>query len=152
MPKKKNKIRKIILIETRFNESDVPPVILCEYFKQITGDKIYVYKSDIQDKMYAKVKDIKKLTKRKHFSFYYYTDIDFGNKIHADKLWCHIVGDFRELKRDDELLVQIVENYILSHPDFKIMKIIEIPREVKWDVREGDQGGEYISEKHRTWY
>lgn len=149
----KKKTRKIILKE-HVSDSEIPLIILSTYFKQKTGNKIYVYKSGkLNEDVCSKIKDINKPGKKRCiFNYYYFTDKDLGSKVDKNLLWCHEVGSFYEIHRDDEILVKIVEDYKLSHPDFKILKVVEIPRDVKWKVTEGEMGGEYIEEKSRIWH
>lgn len=48
--------------------------------------------------------------------------------------------------RTDPLFIQLVEKY---NP--QTLKVIEIPDEVKYWIRDNEMGGEYIAEQHRTW-
>lgn len=71
---------------------------------------------------------------------------DLANKIYND----HVFSP-RELKRDDPLLVQIVEELGKSaNSRFASLKIVEIPSDVNWKIDEYD-GWETIHEVHRTW-
>ena len=58
----------------------------------------------------------------------------------------------RDILRDDELLVRIVEELGKDasgkHAE---LKVVEIPDDVNWYVEEYD-GWEKIAERHRTWY
>lgn len=75
-----------------------------------------------------------------------------GNKVDEKELFVNIVGHFHGIQRDDEIFVKIVEDYISKHQDSKIFKIVEIPKNVKWNIASNDcGGGEFIEERHRTW-
>lgn len=56
-----------------------------------------------------------------------------------------------EIKRDDPLLIQVVEE-LGDGADTRVssLKIVEIPDGVEWIVEEYD-GSEWIAEEHRTW-
>jgi hypothetical protein len=61
-------------------------------------------------------------------------------------------GSFcRDIKRDDPLLIQVVEHLGKeANGDCASLRIISIPEDVKWTVEEYD-GREWIAEEHRTW-
>jgi hypothetical protein len=57
----------------------------------------------------------------------------------------------RDVKRDDPILVQVVEELGEGADDrFSELIIIEIPDDVQWQIEEYD-GAEWIAERHRTW-
>lgn len=60
--------------------------------------------------------------------------------------------------RNDPILLRVFEEMgdeacapMWSPEDSFSFRIIEIPDDVEFDVVQGDCGGEYIAEKHRTW-
>ena len=56
-----------------------------------------------------------------------------------------------DLKRDDPILVQVVEELALDADGrYACLKVVEIPDDVDWEINEYD-GNEWIAEKHRTW-
>jgi hypothetical protein len=56
------------------------------------------------------------------------------------------------VKRDDPLLVQVVEQYDWSTVrKSKRLKVVEIPDDVEWYVYEADDGQESVHEEHRVW-
>ena len=57
----------------------------------------------------------------------------------------------RELKRDDPILVQVVEE-LKGKADGRCasLKIVDVPDGVNWAIEEYD-GREWVAEKHRTW-
>jgi len=56
-----------------------------------------------------------------------------------------------EIKRDDPILVQVVEKLGKeANGSCANLKIVEIPNNVEWEIEEYD-GQEWVAEKHRTW-
>jgi hypothetical protein len=57
------------------------------------------------------------------------------------------------IERNDLALIEVVEKLgeKANGPNAEL-KIIEIPDDVKWEIKEGEAGGEWIAEQHRTWY
>ena len=51
---------------------------------------------------------------------------------------------FYGIKRNDLDLVELCKKYNTG-------KVIDIPDDVNWYITESEMGGEYISERHRTW-
>ena len=60
---------------------------------------------------------------------------------------------FLHLKRDDEVLIETIEELglELAGGEYTELKIVEIPADVEWCLGMGEQGSEWIYEKHRTW-
>jgi hypothetical protein len=58
----------------------------------------------------------------------------------------------REIKRDDPLLVQIVEELGGEEAGGMCadLKVVDVPDDVDWAIEEYD-GNEWVSEKHRRW-
>lgn len=57
-----------------------------------------------------------------------------------------------EFKRDDPVLVQVVEELgEKANGEFASLRIVEIPDDIDWVIEEYD-GREWVSESHRTWY
>jgi len=53
--------------------------------------------------------------------------------------------------RDDPDLIAIFEEMgDLANGSYSHLKIVEVPDDVKWEVKEYD-GNEWVAEKHRTW-
>ena len=59
----------------------------------------------------------------------------------------------RDINRSDPILVEIVEALKPKKASgmYASLKVVEIPEDVEWKVEEND-GMEWISEVHRTWY
>ena len=56
-----------------------------------------------------------------------------------------------DIPRDDVCLVKTIKELKeKSHTRFSKLKIVKIPRDVKWHIEEYD-GMEHIAEDHRTW-
>ena len=68
-----------------------------------------------------------------------------------NELWSLQTFNDRDLKRDDPILVQVVEalggEAGDAHAD---LKVVEIPDDVEWIIQEYD-GLEWVAEVHRTW-
>ena len=61
------------------------------------------------------------------------------------------VGPYPDLKRNDPILVEAVEQLAeKASGGFAELKIIEVPDDVKWHIEEYD-GKEWVAEDHRTW-
>jgi len=59
---------------------------------------------------------------------------------------------YYDIKRDDPLLVQVVEEMQgEANGRHSSLKIVEIPDDVNWILEEYD-GAEHIAEAHRRWY
>ena len=56
-----------------------------------------------------------------------------------------------DIPRDDPTLIQIVEEMgNASYGDFSVLKIVEIPDDISWQICDYD-GQEWVAETHRTW-
>jgi len=54
-------------------------------------------------------------------------------------------------KRDDPILVKVVEELDKDTRKEYTLKVVEIPDDVEWRIH-GYDGSEHVYEKHRTWY
>ena len=54
-----------------------------------------------------------------------------------------------DIKRTDPILIEVVEK--LYKNTGNSLKVVEIPDDVKWEIKQGDLGHEWVAEKHRTW-
>lgn len=81
-----------------------------------------------------------KLEKNKKFNFEFYVNED-GEDFH-----------YLDIKRDDPLLVKIVEEMGEKSWDrYAELKVVEVPDHIKWHIHEYD-GMEYVAEDHQIWY
>jgi hypothetical protein len=56
-----------------------------------------------------------------------------------------------EIARNDPYLVQTVQELgIAANTRYSNLKVVEVPRYVKWHIAEYD-GWEHVAEDHRTW-
>ena len=61
------------------------------------------------------------------------------------------IEDHYELKRNDPKLIEVIEKLgPEANSRFSELKIVEIPDDVEWEIKEYD-GQEWVAEKHRTW-
>lgn len=68
------------------------------------------------------------------------------NRVYAEQTFL-----FRDLARDDPVLVQVVSELgDQANGKHAELKIVEIPADVDWTVEEYD-GAEWVAERHRTW-
>lgn len=59
--------------------------------------------------------------------------------------------DFHPRKRDDPLLIQVIEELgPLANGRFAKLKIVDVPDDVEWEIDDYD-GRETVKEKHRSW-
>ena len=59
--------------------------------------------------------------------------------------------DNRPRKRDDPLLIQVIEELgPLANGRFAKLKIVDVPDDVEWEIDDYD-GRETVKEKHRSW-
>ena len=57
-----------------------------------------------------------------------------------------------DLERNDPALVEVVERLGKdANGRYASLKVVEIPKNVNWEIQEND-GMEWISEVHRTWF
>lgn len=58
---------------------------------------------------------------------------------------------YYDIKRDDPVLVQVVEELLESADgDHAALDVVDVPDDVDWIIEEYD-GKEWVAEKHRTW-
>jgi len=55
-----------------------------------------------------------------------------------------------DIKRDDPMLVRVVETLGGDMGSGTKLKVVEIPDDVQWEISEYD-GWEHVAEKHRRW-
>lgn len=59
--------------------------------------------------------------------------------------------NYRDIPRDDPVLVQVVEELgDKASGRVSDLRIVEIPDDVKWGIHDYD-GNEHVEEQHRTW-
>ena len=81
------------------------------------------------------------------FGNYYITEPLLKNGGYKEKSWF----SHRDIKRDDSILVQVVEELGADANGMCAdLDITEIPDGIEWEIEEYD-GREWISESHRTW-
>ena len=89
--------------------------------------------------LYAELKGMVLYSQPSSFDFVYYLDEAHTQYFSVD------------VKRDDPILVQVVEQLGEKADGFcASLKVVEIPDGVNWQIQEYD-GNEHIAEKHWTW-
>jgi hypothetical protein len=65
----------------------------------------------------------------------------------GDDHWC-----MPKLRRDDPILIRVIEEMGPAAAGASTrLKVLDIPDGIQWDVHEGDDGREWVAERHRTW-
>lgn len=68
-----------------------------------------------------------------------------------NETWREQNFSYREIARDDAVLIQVVEELGKDADNrYSELKVVEIPDDVEWQIDEYD-GAEWVAEKHRTW-
>ena len=149
------KTKQVVIKGSNNSEVLLTPYWIIEYYKR-KGQQIYCYIEDLDYniKLYTQeeLKDIK--NSLEYDCEYFSTKLITNNiyeelgKLNENELFG--TYDFeRKVNREDSVLIQIAKE--INNP--KQIKIVEILTNVEYDIYENDQfGGEYIAEKHRTWY
>ncbi len=118
-------------------------------YAELKGFKIYFYKQikyALSDGK-AEYERIDNLNEKPPLS--HSVKKDFGKTI--DKLNDKYYFSTHELKRDDEMLVQVVEELgDKANGEHAKLEIVEIPTSIEWEIDDYD-GIESIHEKHRSW-
>lgn len=80
-----------------------------------------------------------------------YNVADHYNKGHMgeDEHYLHSRIMIRD-RSDPDLVAVVEEMDDLANTEYSVLKVVEIPDDVEWEVEEYD-GLEWIAEKHRTW-
>lgn len=74
-----------------------------------------------------------------------------SEKEEAKKRWSSERLYDKEIARDDQVLVQVVEELGKeANGIFASLKVVNIPDDIKWEIDEYD-GYEHVAEVHRTW-
>ena len=118
----------------------------CELYAKKMGKTLYSYKmkdkSNFKNTIYVRGTDgfiTRRFLKDKGDSFIWGEKNDSGYFSASD------------LKRDDPLLVEVVEELKeKASGKYGNLKITEIPDNVEWEIEEYD-GQEWVAEKHETW-
>ena len=140
-----------IVINSCYGGFGLSTLAIKEYMK-LKGKQVYFYESDLSD--YKNIK-YKKINDNTDGMFIFCFTKDFGENFSnidiPDKELDQYIFSDRNIKRDDEDLVKVVEELKNnSNTMCSNLKIVEIPEDVEWQIEEYD-GNEWIAEKHRTW-
>ena len=128
------------------------PKWVVEYYRR-KGIELFVYIPElIEDNYIYELKDPNELDDNTCIYCPLYLLDNFGNIIEeiTDEIAQKVVNEYDTFKdREDKTLIDIVKEINNEN----LVKIIEIPDDVEYDVAESDCGfSEWVEEKHRVWY
>ena len=117
----------------------------CMRYAELKGFKLYAYAEDYGDRPLM----TRPITDDEFMIHYRTVPVEFGKPAPDDDETYWYWGN---LKRDDETLVQVVEELGKeANGDHADLSIANVPDGAEWEIDEYD-GQEHIAEKHRTWY
>lgn len=101
--------------------------------------------SDDAIKLYGELKGLNLISHAGEYSEL--TGLDwYVDEVKEENYFC-----YRDIERDDPLLVQVVEQLgEAANSQYSALKIVDIPNNVEWQIEEYD-GNEWIAEVHKTW-
>lgn len=128
------------------------PKWVVEYYRR-KGIELFVYIPElIEDDYIYELKDPNELDDNTCIYCPLYLLDNFGDIIEeiTDEIAQKVVNEYDMFKdREDKTLIDIVKEINNEN----LVKIIEIPDDVEYDVAESDCGfSEWVEEKHRVWY
>jgi hypothetical protein len=123
---------------------------LTEYAKH-KGITLYFYYEGEDTKFY---KASHELLRSGYNPIYCYTK-DLGSKIDIEGITKESEYFYSpsDISRNDPSLIKIIEKFGSDKisSENSLLKVVEIPDDVDWDIGESEEGIEWIYEKHRTW-
>ena len=128
------------------------PKWVVEYYRR-KGIELFVYIPElIEDDYIYELKDPNELDDNTCIYCSLYLLDNFGDIIEeiTDEIAQKVVNEYDMFKdREDKTLIDIVKEINNEN----LVKIIEIPDDVEYDVLQSDCGfSEWVEEKHRVWY
>lgn len=128
------------------------PKWVVEYYRR-KGIELFVYIPELIEYDYIyELKDPNELDDNTCIYYPLYLLDNFGDIIEeiTDEIAQKVVNEYDMFKdREDKTLIDIVKEINNEN----LVKIIEIPDDVEYDVAESDCGfSEWVEEKHRVWY
>lgn len=81
----------------------------------------------------------------------YWLRKDLGEEVSSEGIDDELYFYSGLIKRDDPILVQVVDELGEHAGEECKLKIVEVPNDVEWYVDEKEDGVEIIREKHRIW-
>lgn len=120
-------------------------------YAELSGFKIYIYKSvgDYSKNEHERVDNPEEEIENNRIKLYYYLKKDLGKSV--GELGNDGWFSESDIKRDDEILVQIVKELGKEvNGEHAELRVVKIPSGVEWEIEDYD-GMETIAEKHREW-
>jgi hypothetical protein len=137
-----------IVINKRIGAFSLSYFGITEYAK-CRGLTLYFYADDANGNLH-KVRD-PRLLESDYYTNYCYTK-DLGDIVTRDTMtYCYFSA--YDIPRDDPTLIEIIEEFGSDKisSTYSLLKIIEIPDNIEWEIEESEEGIEWISEKQRIW-
>lgn len=123
------------------------PYWMVEYFKR-QGKELFIFE-EVEDEEYVFYKLQELSSSYNNFTKSYYGLYYSYNKSEDGVQFITKYDLSEEISREDEILIQIAKE--INNEEY--LKIINIPFDVEYIIRDCECScGDYISEKHRTWY
>lgn len=145
-------VKQVVINGGETHGSLLTPKWIVEYYKR-KGIDLYVYVGELSDEdgIVYKLKESKELNDNKEIYYAFYLTENVGTVIEEfnDELESKMIYEFDMFEdREDKILIDIAKEI----NNEKLIKIVEIPDDVEYDVIQYECGfSEYIAEKHRTW-
>lgn len=119
-----------------------------ERISELRGEKLYTY-NQTKYKFQHGIDEWTRVDNNCESWFTISFTKDFGEKVDGDTL--DFDYSFNNPERNDLYLIQVVEELgEESYGKCSELKIVEIPDDVEWEIKEYD-GSEWIAEKHKIW-
>jgi hypothetical protein len=152
---------KKIVINSCYGGFGLSPLAI-KRLAELEGKKCYFFKNDLKDNKHIPIgiKDIKNTLFFSAFTVPNPDEVMSSNEWSTmtpkerekhNELYRSISLDSRPVKRDDPLLIQVVEELKdKANGAGAKLTIVEIPDGVDWEIDEYD-GNEWVAENHRRW-
>lgn len=144
-------MKQVVINGGETHGSLLTPKWTVEYYKR-KGIELFYYLAELfEDDFIYVLTDANELDNNTEIYHGYYLLKNIGEEIEdIYELDCNIMFDEYDMfkDREDKILIDIVSEI----NNEKLVKIIEIPNDVEYDVVQSDCGfNEYVEEKHRIW-
>lgn len=137
-----------IIISKTYGGLEVPAMVLKKWFEP----EAFLYKDLRVENVFKRPDDDDIIERRDKL---YITSADFGETATQTQIQSSVlskvdIGSIMENNRQNEKLIKIVEEYMKVVEFHQLIKVVEVPDDVDWDIADYD-GMEWVEEIHRTW-